>query len=184
MRKLFCAIFILLASCAAPTPPPPTLTPTPELSETFKTQITRLIEEGTKLSSMTEQGVNYLDYSDQFAEVNGTYELARATWPAGFLVDTQAKMQKAINGWVFASDLWSLKIGEKDNPVEPNINGYLSYKNFEGDAAIIDIHPDDYLVESYRGKKFLPFDENISVLFTLASDYFESARTELLAEMP
>ena len=77
-----------------------------------------------------------------------------------------------------------LKIGDKDNPVEPNINNFTSFTNYAGDSLVLEIHPSDFLVESYRGKKYLPFDENISVLLSMASDSFEEGRKLLLEQMP
>ncbi len=159
-------------------------TATPDISPLLRQQFTRIVEEGTKLNSMTEQGVNYGDFNDQLAEVRGAYDLAVAEWPAGFAPKAKLDLAQAFKGWELTSDLWALKIGKKDNPVEPDINGYTRYVDYGGEALVIEIHPKDYLVEQYSEKKFLPFDDNLGVLLALASKYFETGRTLLLEKLP
>jgi hypothetical protein len=48
---------------------------------------------------------------------------------------------------------------------------------------VFDVHPSDFIVDGYRGKKYLPFDENISVLLSVASDYFQNGQTLIQQEM-
>ena len=139
-------------------------TPKPKISDALKEQLTRMLEEGTTLMAMTEQGVNYTDYRQQLAEVKGAYDLASATWPPDFASDARENFEKAFEGWDLALYLWELKIGDKDNPVEPDINRYTSFVNYEGESLISETHPSTFIVESYSDKKYLPFDENISVL--------------------
>jgi hypothetical protein len=169
-----CLIGAMLGSC----------TSKPKISDVFKEQVTRMLEEGATLTSMTKQGVNYSAYSQQLAKVKGAYDLASATWPSDFASEAKPNFEKAFEGWDLTLSLWALKIGDKDNPVEPNINGYTSYTNYVGDSLIIETYPSDFIVKSYRGKKYLPFDDNISVLLSKASNYFEEGRKLLLAEMP
>lgn len=73
-----------------------------------------------------------------------------------------------------------MKIGDKDNPVEPNINGYKQYLDYEGDLIVLETHPSDFIVKDYRGKKYLPFDENISVLLSIAANHFDNGKTQIL----
>jgi len=156
----------------------------PKISDALKEQLTRMLEEGATLTSMTEQGVNYSDYRQQLAKVKGAYDLASVTWETDFAPDAKTNFDKAFEGWDLTLYLWELKIGDKDNPVEPNINNFTSFTNYAGDSLVLEIHPSDFLVESYRGKKYLPFDENISVLLSMASDSFEEGRKLLLEQMP
>lgn len=156
----------------------------PKISDALKEQLTRMLEEGSTLTSMTEQGVNYSDYRQQLAKVKGAYDLASATWSSDFAPDAKTTLEKAFEGWDLALFLWELKIGEKDNPVEPNINNFTAFTSYGGDLLVIKKHPSDYLVELYRGKKYIPFDENISVLLSMASDSFEEGRNLLLEQMP
>jgi hypothetical protein len=156
----------------------------PKISDALKEQLTRMLEEGATLTSMTEQGVNYSDYRQQLAKVKGAYDLASATWESDFAPDAKANFEKAFEGWDLTLYLWELKIGDKDNPVEPNINRFTSFTDYMGDSLITKTHPSDFIVEAYRGKKYLPFDENISVLLSMASNSFEEGRKLLLEQMP
>ncbi len=176
------ASLLLLSACTQTIAPTPTQTiiPTPTVSDLFKTQALRFIEEANKLKSMTMEGVNFADYSAQLAEVNGVYELLDTLWLENFQVVTKENFELALESWDYAQLLWSLKIGKKDNPVEPNINHFKELMEYGGDFLRTDIHPSNYIVKEYRGKTFLPFDENISILFTVASEQFERAQPDLL----
>ena len=156
-------------------------TPTPVYSQAFKDQVLEVIKEGTTLNAMTDQGVNYGDFQSQLAKTKGAYDLAESSWPAGFNPVAKRDLKKAFVGWRLALDLWNGKINESDEPVEPDINGYVTLLAYEGTAAIQDTHPDDYIVEGYRRKTFLPFSDNISVLLSLAGKSFELPRILLLA---
>ena len=94
--------------------------------------------------------------------------------------DVEENFEKALLSWDYAQLLWSLKIGKKDNPVEPDINHFKELMEYGGEFLRTDIHPSNYIVKDYRGKTFLPFDENISILFTVASEQFEKAQPDLL----
>lgn len=190
MKKCYLVVFILaflLSGCSIDqifSTPLPTPTPTPAISDTFKQQITQFLEDGTKLNAMAGEGVNYLDYQSQLASTKGTYDFVVALWPAGYASDAKKNFDKAVEGWGLALDMWGLKINDKDNPVEPDINGYLLYVAYEGNSAVYNTHPSDYIVPNYQNKSFLPFDENIGVLLNMAGSNFQTGRTFMLAELP
>jgi len=142
-----------------------------------------MLEEGATLTAMTEQGVNYANFGQQLAKVKGAYDLATASWPSDFSPDAKGKFDKAFEGWNLTYYLWGLKIGKKDNPVAPDINKYDDIVAYAGDLLVTENHPAGFIVTKYVGKKFLPFDENISVLLSLASEQFNAGRELLLPEL-
>jgi hypothetical protein len=172
MRKTACSLAALLmvsgllAGCSSK----------PEITDMFRQQLTRFLEEGTTTTAMTEQGISYLQFQQRIPAMNGAYDLAVSTWPEGFSADARSSFERALDGWDLALDLWSLDIGDKDNPLEPNINGYQRYVDYAGDMLVYDTHPSNFIVEDYRGKTFLPFDENISILLAIASDAFDDGK--------
>jgi len=178
---------MVLVSCnAKPSVPIPTPTPTvakPSISDVFKEQLTRFLEEATTLNAMTEQGVSFTDFRRQLASVKGAYDFASAAWPSDFAPEARDSIEKAFKGWDLTLYLWNLKIENKDNPVEPNINGYEAITTYGGDLLVIEVHPSDFIVPSYRQKKYLPFDENIGVLLSIASSHFDTGRTLILTEL-
>lgn len=176
----------------APTPTKerPTLTPTtkPEISETFKEQLMRFLEEATTLNAMTEVGVSYLNYQQQLGKAAGAYQLASVSWPPNFAPKARNSLDKAFEGWELALELWSLKVqGVKyyGIPTEPDFYGYQRFVTYAGEVLYFGVRSPTYQIPQFQGKKYvLVADENISVLLTLASDYFEVGRTAILAEMP
>lgn len=176
--------------------PAPTVAPNPTITSTasrtpaparntdaiFDAQVKQFLQEGALLEAMTSQGVNYVNFERQLVELKGAYGLADATWPAAFAPHARVQFDKAIQGWDLALYLWDLKLEKADEPAEPDINGYPVYVAYAGDELLIEVHPSDFIVWAYRGKKYLPFDENIGILFSLASDYFQTGQTQVLAE--
>lgn len=68
----------------------------PKISDALKEQLTRMLEEGATLTSMTEQGVNYSDYRQQLAKVKGAYDLASVTWETDFAPDAKQILIKHL----------------------------------------------------------------------------------------
>lgn len=192
-------VCLLLVGCATPptATPVPTVTPVPTptsipISDWFKEQITSFLEEGTKLSQMTEQGLSYRDFQQQLANVKGPYDLASAMWPPGFAPGAQDAIDHALEGWSLALELWGLKIeGKPNNPVEPDIRGYERYLSYGGDRLVFGENPatwkgtpmEFYAPKEEAGKKYLPFDENIRVLLTIAGESFISGRGLILTDL-
>lgn len=166
----------------------PTATPEPTaipLSDFFISNIQSFLTDGSALNAATDTGINYINYNRQFADLRGVYELALSDWPDGFAIDARDKFDHAIEAWDWTLFLWQLKLDEKDNPVEPDINGYLQIVDFAGEEnLVIDTHPQNFIVTSYRNKQFLPFDENISILLSIASEDFEAGRALMLDALP
>lgn len=151
------------------------------ISTEFQQQLIRVLELGSTLNAMTSQGVNYLRFRDQLAEVRGAYEFTSTFWPTDFSPDAKQDLINALEGWDLALYLWNLDINDKDNPVEPDINGYPLFTNYYArDRLLIIPHPDNYIVPEYRNKNHLPFDTNIRILMGIAGEDYEAARTILL----
>lgn len=161
--------------------PEPTDTPTPEpLPAAFLTQLQNFLEEGSALTGATTTGVTYVEFGRLLGRARGAYDLALAARPPIVPRGSMDDFDQAFVGWSLVADLWELDLGDYDNPVEPDINGYLDYLDYAADGLLLTPHPDDYIVPDYRGKLYLPFDENISILMTIAADYFEAGRGEML----
>lgn len=151
------------------------------ISTEFRQQIIRVLELGSTLNAMTSQGVNYLTFRDQLAEVRGAFEFASTFWPDDFVPDAKQDLANALEGWDLALYLWNLDINDKDNPVEPNINGYQLFMDYYArDLLVIIPHPQNFIVPEYRNKNHLPFDINIRILLAIAGEDYEEARAILL----
>jgi hypothetical protein len=158
--------------------------PTPDLPQSFLDSVDAFIAEGERLIVMISLGVNYVNFNDQLTILKTSYHLAKADWPNSFPLTFTNGFDKAIEGWDWASYMWGLKINKSEAPVEPDINGYVVITTYGGDRLIYDIHPNDYIVDEYRRRKFLPLDVNIRVLRALAVNCFEASRNKLQAALP
>ena len=56
----------------------------PQISEAFQGQVMKLIEDGSKISAVTSEGVNILDFNSMLNDVRGSFELSSTMWPNDF----------------------------------------------------------------------------------------------------
>jgi len=150
------------------------------IPEIFKTQLMKFLEEGSKINAKASQGVSFIEFNERVANTKAAYDLIRSTWPESLAIDSRNDFEKALKAWDMTLNLWKLKISNKDNPTEPEVNGYAEYVNFEGDRLITETREGNFIVEHYRGKKYLPFDGNISVLLTIGGESFNKGRDNIL----
>ena len=155
----------------------------PKMSDELKSQVLKVLDEGATLTAMTEQGVNYSDFGNQLAKTRGAYNLALSMWADDFAPEARINFDKAFEGWDLTLYLWNAKINELDNPVEPDINRFDDFVSYAAKEVVFQIYPYDFMVENYRAKRYLPFDENISILLSVASDYFQQGQTLIQQEM-
>lgn len=153
----------------------------PNIPSDLKTKLNKLLADGSVLNAMTEQGVTYSDYSQQLAQTKADYDLARATWPSDLLPEAQQAFDRAFEGWALVHYLWDAKIRDLDTPTEPDINKYAEIVSYAGeDMLTIQKRDANYIVPAYRGKKYLPFDDTIGILMSLASNHFHDAQAMIL----
>ncbi len=158
----------------------PAATPTAAYSAELKLRIRDFLTKGSHAAALANQGVTYLVLRDAVADVRGAVDLVQAAWPSGVGESALQDARLGVRGWELASAMFGLKFNDADEPTEPNINKYQDYISFAADKLVIKVRDDSFIVEQYRGKKYLPFDENISILLSIGSDHFKSAQDRLL----
>jgi hypothetical protein len=168
------------------------------IPDVFKTQLMKFIEEGTKINSMSSLGVTYTDFKNEVATAQSSYALASAAWPDAFAAGSKEEFARAFEGWRLVLDMWGRKTHydvEKAEltptywwellkiqcPREPDEWNYRQIIAYGGDQLVIkEFATNDEL----RGKKFLPLDENISVLLTVAGDHFTKGTSLVMSKLP
>jgi len=156
----------------------PTITPEPPLSATSRRLYEKLVEEGTLLQRMTENGVNYRDFANQFSVYEAAHTIIFEVDNNRFDRSLVLEMNKVVAGWGLAQQLWRNQINDVDQPTEPDINGYeqiLSYVPF-ANMPKFSIHEGSI----YNGKKYIEHGTAVSIVLYTASGHFKKVRTELL----
>jgi hypothetical protein len=157
----------------------------PSVPELFKTQLMKFIEEGTKACERSGQGVSYLELREQLASVKASYSLCKATWPKSLPQEMTADFDHAIRAWDLILDIWKDKLeyswSDYQSTYQPPADGF-DIGEFEKYLILL---VDDKGRQSrvVKGQKYLPWDENISILLTVASDSFGKGRDKILAEL-
>lgn len=107
---------ILFSACALGTPAPvpadcsfaaccdlctaaPALTPTPTISATSLRLYKRLVEEGTLLDQMTKTGVNFRDFSEQFARYESVHTMIFEVANNALDQELVLEMDRVVAGW-------------------------------------------------------------------------------------
>lgn len=149
----------------------------------FRQLAEKMLLEASRLQELTRQGVSSQVFSEQLASASGAYNLMMLSWPQQIGIESQRQMNRAFEGWDLANKLWSTKNSDQDTPTEPDINRFDDIVSYIGDSATIKTYHDGYIVVKYRGKKYLPFDENIAALLGLASAAFEEGKVSLVKSL-
>lgn len=174
-KTLIVFIGLWLAGCSALKP---------QLSQDVRDRLDKLLQDGSTLTAQTAQGVNFADFSQQLALTEGDYSLASAVWPKDFSPEIQTSFNRAFEGWDLAHYLWNAKIQQLDPPTEPNVNKYSEIVGYAGESNLIVQVWGPYAIPAeYSNKKYLPLDENISALLSVAGNYYRTAQAALLAAM-
>jgi hypothetical protein len=142
----------------------------------------KFLEEGAKTNAKTSQGVSFIELREQVANARAAYDLISATWPSDFPNDCREDFEKALKGWSLSLDLWSIKINSDGYPwpIESGIYDHTPFLNFAGDKLIIKVFSEGSPYTSSIGKHYLPYDDNISILFSIAGASFNSGRDKVL----
>ena len=181
------AIQTAIAQTVAVEPTPSlvlTSTPMPSptqvsLPRSFVRNADNFINTATRLSAATNQGVNYEEFDGLLKEVHAMHDLVEATWPSGVAFDARDSFQSSILGWDLTLELWKREVNERFEPAESDGYNFIKYLDYAGESLNIGKKPIKTIEGNYKNVRIIPFD-NISVLMGLASQYFESGRTQLL----
>jgi len=183
-------LFLLLVFAGAITfriwfPPSPVENNTLK-NELFKHNIIKLLDVGEHISTMSSYGINKLELESEVDQFEATLNMAIVTWPQSpapqsrLFLGGAFECAKAIDGWRLTIKLWNLKINKSDQPCEPNINGFKMYKDYAGNKLIEKVYSDNYDVPEYSKKKYLPFDDNISVLLSVSAEHYRSGVEQIM----
>lgn len=157
-------------------------TSTDQLPEAFRQGFEKFIAEGSRLNSLTKQGVSIDSYGEQLATTAAAFDVLDSLWPSGYETTAQLEFQSALSGWKLLYRFWRMEIS-KDNSL-PSTNDRSIIDALEayapgrikhnGNGAWFGNSADERLDSS-----FIPYRPNIRIIMGIASDYFVTARTRV-----
>ena len=180
MKAYLLLCVVALCGCAMlPTPAPtatPEPTPKPALSSTSQRLYERLVEEGTLLDEMTENGVNFRDFSQQFAKYESVHTMIFEVSNNALKRELVLEMDKVVAGWGGAQTLWDWKVNDLDPPTEGDerfkwVQEYVP-------AELIEYGKQTGLAS--KSKQYIKHGDAIRAVLTTASGHFHKVRTEIL----
>ena len=187
MKAHFLLCVMLLCGCAIlPTPSPtatPEPTPKPALSSTSKRLYERLVEEGTLLDEMTENGVNFRDFSQQFARYAAVHTMIFEVSNNALNRELVLEMDEVVAGWGGAKTLWDFKVEGLKPPTDGDerflfVQGYVPE-----DLIVYSVGKYKYYFDEleYDGpEQYIEHSDALSAVLTTASGHFYKVRTEIL----
>lgn len=161
----------------------PTITPEPPLSATSRRLYEKLVDEGTLLDQMTENGVNYRDFSQQFAIYASAHTMIFEVSNNALDRELVLEMDKVVAGWGGAKTLWSFKV-EGLKPPTDGEERFLFVQSYVPENLIV------YSVGKYKyyfgeleydgPERYIEHSDALSAVLTTASGHFHKVRTEIL----
>jgi hypothetical protein len=155
-----------------------------EVPGSYRSSLMTFLREGTRMRNLSAQGPTYAELVAGLDDVSEAWVLARSKWPDNFSDNTTiSSFEKSIDAWDACLELWKAKNEMKDNPTAPDLNYWEFYtKKFNGDL-VIRTRPRGYIPKEYRGRAFLPFDENIDALMGVAAENFTDGKFRILQQV-
>ena len=138
------------------------------LSQGFRNAANELSASGGANERVVAQKITYAQLSQEIVNVKSGYDLPKSMWPAGFCPEGRNSIERAITGWDLALLLWNRKNNLAGGPTEPNFGGYDVFLAYGGSSLRVEVKPEGEFVKD-RGKKYLPYDPNISILLGFAA---------------
>ncbi len=140
------------------------------LPKGYVTNVDEFVKEAEKIDIMTEQGINYSDYSSQLIEVKSAFSNIGDETPEKMKLAI-VEFDLAIKGWSGAQEIWSYKFkgGECEGIGTPEMLSFLTFV-----TSYLDTPETKSLLGAYEST----CDDWISVLFSGASIRYEAGLTE------
>ena len=147
----------------------------PSLSDSWKELAKKFLDRASKINE-GKFDLSYRELRSQLADAKGAFDLVVSTWPEGLPRESERDFRAAIDAWDLALDLWHMRIFRSDAPVEPDVNGFRRFTAFAENRLVIKTHPQDFIVPGYRGKRYLPINENIDILLKVSGENYERGK--------
>ena len=151
-----------------------------KISDNFRSQLMSYLKTAGKLNALSSQGVRMNDFEKQLAEVRSELDLLEHTWPKDHKDVGLPSFQASITGFDTARKLWQLRLDGKGVPMEPDVNDYREFVSIGGRYLDVNTYQNDDPKPDLRGKKYIPFDPNISIFLSMGNKLFEIGRDEII----
>lgn len=138
-------------------------------SATFRQNLDKFITEGSRLNSLSSQGVNFASFGEQLATTTATFDLLAPSWPPSWPTDerhsAKFEFQLALHGWKILYQLWRRQISDHHD----STNDRATIIVLETYAPGLIKYDDGYTT-------FIPYRTNVRILMGVASGHFETGR--------
>jgi hypothetical protein len=147
------------------------------IPDQFTGALNALLEEGTRLSAMTAQGITFEEFSQQLEQAKVTYSMALGAQTAERNMRPEAvgELDAAFTGWDLALFVWDAKLNGGEAPHAPDAGRYAELVSYVGLEQLP-------MVGS-GAESTVDQEEVIRILLDLATDHFEAAKAVLIADI-
>ena len=113
--KSLAVVTAVASARPAPIIPAP---PKPRISDDTRSRVLNFVEKGSKLSTMTQQGVAFTPFSDQLTDVKSSWETLAVIGLPETWNRERTVLESAIEGWTLAKEIWERKVKAASNQDE------------------------------------------------------------------
>jgi hypothetical protein len=155
-----------------------------EVKDPSRSKLFAFLDAGTTMRNLTEQDPTYDELKEDLAYVLGSWDLAKSEWPANLPDETAFNsFERSVVAWYACSKLWKLQREKQEYPTEPDINDWDFFSTTFSGELVTRIQPRNYEVREYRGRAYLPFDENIEALLKMGAENFEEGKDRIFQQI-
>jgi hypothetical protein len=149
-------------------------------SEVFQREVVQYLKQVGDMTDRCAGGINHEEFETRLDEIVKSHEWMKPLWPDG-IIEERVKMQEVVAAYLTASILWKRKVAGELEPIEPDIGGYRNFIEDTKRHLIVRVYEGNQV--SYRGRKYIPFDENIQNQMAIAKRSFTEARVIILERL-
>lgn len=165
VRTLFLiSLLIMLGSCGPP--------------REFLGRLDHFINDASRLSALTSQGVNNEKFGDQLATVRADFDLLAKAWPSSYKPRAKKEFDLAMQGWQLTYTVWNRSLrrpGDDELDVATNPELMTDLVIYAGDKLPF-LRPE----EARSGvETSLSFRRTIRMLMTEASSHFDTGVADI-----
>jgi hypothetical protein len=139
----------------------------------FQGRLDHFIDDASRLSALTSQGVNNEKFGDQLATVRADFDLLTKAWPSGYKPRAKQEFERALQGWQLTYTVWNRSLRRPGNDeLDAATNPELMADLVIYAADKLTFLPPEQALGAVETS--LSFRRTIRMLMTEASNHFDA----------
>ncbi len=145
---------------------------TTKLPKAIQPDLDRFISDGSRLTSLTSQGVSISSFGEQLATTTASFEVLHERWSANYEPSAKKEFEQAVYGWKLLYRMWSREVAEHSTFGATNDSNLIS---------AVDSYAPGRIPREKEYPSFIRYGPTVRILMSVAAEHFENGRRQILA---